>query len=303
MKKSASLCNSHRPLFVLSVALACAAWGGVTLTRADSGAIPVAAQTAPAGAASHGTVKGDRSNVRSRPSLHSEVIIQLHKGETVDVLERKTGTEHEKTMDWLRIALPEKAKCYVSAKHVVSGTVEVDDLNVRCGPGASYHDIGKLPKGTKVDVVQSKGEWLQIKPTAECSGWIAAELVDVEAAPAPVVAPPPAPAANSGEIVTPAVAAPLPPSVTVVNTEPDVLVSYAVKDGYLESVTESNAPAPYELRTQEEDRLSSRVAYLETPTLDVKKYVGKHVRLVGTQRWHKGDRYPVITVERIDRVW
>ncbi|MGD1018497.1 MAG: SH3 domain-containing protein [Verrucomicrobiia bacterium] len=261
------------------------------------------ATAAPTDVVGRGTVKGEHSNVRSRPTLHSEVITQLHKGETVDVLEHRTVTEHEKSMDWLRIALPETAKCYVSAKHVVDDAADVDNLNVRCGPGSSYRDLGKLAKGTKVEVVQKKGDWAQIKPTADCSGWIAAELVEVQAAPAPAAPPEPAPSANSGQILTPPVAAPAGPSVSVVNTDPDVIVTYAVKDGYLDSVTESNAPAAFELRTPEADRLSFRVAYLEAPGLNLTKYEGKHIRLVGTQRWHKGDRYPVISVERIDMVW
>lgn len=303
MKKYTNLCNSHRRLFALSTALVCAALYSVTPSRADSGAV-VVAQTAPAGAAERGTVKGERSNVRSRPTLHSEVVTQLHKGEAVDVLEHRTVSEHEKSMEWLRISLPETAKCYVSAKHVVDGTADVDNLNVRCGPGSSYRDIGKLAKGTKVEIVQKKGDWAQIKPTPDCSGWIAAELVDVQVAPAPMATPEPAPSANSGQIVTPPVAAPVGgPSVTVVNTDPDVLVTYAVKDGYLDSVTESNAPAAFELRTSEADRLSFRVAYLEAPGLNLTKYNGKHVRIVGTQRWHKGDRYPVISIDRIDMVW
>ncbi|MGO9245575.1 MAG: SH3 domain-containing protein [Verrucomicrobiia bacterium] len=303
MRKYTNLCNSHRRFFALSTALACAALSSVSPSRADSGAI-VVTQAAAAGAATRGTVKGEHSNVRSRPTLHSEVITQLHKGETVDVLERQTVTEHEKSMEWLRITLPETAKCYVSAKHVVDDAADVDNLNVRCGPGSSYRDIGKLAKGTKVEIVQKKGDWAQIKPTPDCSGWIAAELVDVEVAPAPIARPEPAPSANSGEIVTPPVAAQIGgPSVSVVNTDPDVLVTYAVKDGYLASVTGSNAPAAFELRTPEADRLSFRVAYLEAPGLNLTKYNGKHVRLVGTQRWHKGDRYPVISVERIDMVW
>jgi uncharacterized protein YraI len=302
MKKYTNLDNSHRQLFALSAALACAVLSCAVTGRADSGAV-VVAQAAPAGAVNRGTVKAEHSNVRSRPTLHSEVVTQLHKGEAVDVLERKTVAEHEKSMEWLRITLPETAKCYVSAKHIVDGTADVDNLNVRCGPGSSYRDVGKLTKGTKVEVVAKKGEWAQIKPTADCSGWIAAELVDVQAAPAPIASPEPTPSANSGEIVTPPIAAPVGPSVSVVNTDPDVLVTYAVKDGYLDSVTESNAPAAFELRTPEVDRLSFRIAYLEAPGLSLTKYVGKHVRIVGTQRWHKGDRYPVITVERVDMVW
>src|SRR5579859_1456654 len=263
MKKFTSSCNFHRRLLVVSTVLVCAALWQAPTSRADS-----AAPTQPvAGAAqgARGTVKGQHSNVRSRPSLHSEVVAQLHKGEVVDVREHQTSGDG-KALEWLRISLPATAKCYVSAKHLTDGTANVENLNVRCGPGGSYRDIGKLPKGTRVEVVEKKGEWAQIRPTPECSGWIAAELVDVEAAPVPVpvAAPVPVPAANSGEIVTPAVAAPIAPSVSVVNTDPDVLVSYAVKDGYLDSVTESNAPAAFELRTQESDRLSFRTAYLET---------------------------------------
>ena len=294
MKRFTSSCNFHRRLFILSVALACAATVGAPVSRADSGAAiqPVAAPVAETG---RGTVKGDHCNVRSRPSLHSEVVAQLHKGDSVDVLERKTVTE-QKSMDWLRIALPATAKCYVSAKYLADGAAGVDNLNVHCGPGSSYREVGKLPKGTKVEVVEKKGEWAQIKPTPECSGWIAAELVEVQATPI-------TPSANTTQIVTPPVAASTGPAVSVVNTDPDVLVTYAVKDGYLRAVNEPSAPASFELRTPEVDRLSFRMAYLEASDTNLKKFEGKHVRVVGNQRWRKGDRYPVIAVERIDMVW
>jgi uncharacterized protein YgiM (DUF1202 family) len=303
MKKLANSCNFRRQLFVLSTAVAFAALGGAAISRADSGVAiqPVGAVNTSTG---HGVVKGERSNVRSRPSIHSEVITQLRKGDTVDVLERQTVTEHEKSMDWLRVSLPATAKCYVSAKHLNDGTVNVENLNVRCGPGATYREIGKLAKGTRVEILEKKGAWVQIRPPAECSGWITAELVDVQAAPAaPVVVPVTEQPTSPGEIVTPAVAAPTGPSVSVVNTDPDVLVTYAVKDGYLGSVSETNAPQAFELRTAEEDRISLRMAYLEASGMNLKKFDGKHVRIVGTQRWRKGERYPVITIERIDMVW
>ena len=301
MKKFTNSCNFRRQLLVLSALLAYAAvWAG-QVARADVGAVvqPVAA---PAAGAERGTVKGEHSNVRSRPSLHSEVVAQLHKGDTVDVLEHKAVSE-PKSMEWLRIALPATAKCYVSAKHLTDGAANVENLNIRCGPGSSYRDIGKLPKGARVEVVEKKGEWVQIKPTSDCSGWIAAELVDVVATPAPVVAPTPAPSANAGGIVTPPAAAPPSPSISVVNTDPDVLVTYAVKDGYLWAVNEPNAPASFELRNAEVDRISHRMAYLEASEMNLKKFEGKHVRIVGNQRWRKGDRYAVIAVQRIDVVW
>src|SRR6266404_7913253 len=116
MKKFTNSCNFRRQLFVLSAVLAGAAIWAAPAARADSVATvqPVAAPAAEA--TGRGTVKGDRSNVHSRPSLHSEVVIQLHKGDSVDVLEHKTVSE-PKSMEWLRIALPATAKCYISAKH------------------------------------------------------------------------------------------------------------------------------------------------------------------------------------------
>ena len=53
----------------------------------------------------------------------------------------------------------------------------------------------------------------------------------------------------------------------------------------------------------EADRLSFRIAYLETSETNLKRFEGKHVRIVGTQRWRKGERYPVIAIERVDMVW
>jgi uncharacterized protein YgiM (DUF1202 family) len=288
--------------------LVCAVLWSAQPIRADSVPTiqPVAAPLAQTG---RGTIKGDRCNVRARPSTTAEVVAQLHKGDSVEVLERKSAAEREKPMEWLRISLPATAKCYVSAKHLTGGVVNADNLNVRCGPGSNYRDIGKLSNGTKVEVVETKGEWTQIKPTPQCSGWIAGELVDVEPVAVSAVAAPTTPSVNTPEIVTPPVAAPMPPtappapSVSIVNIDPDVAVAYVVKDGYLHTVTEPNAPAAYELRTPEADRLSFRMAYMETSETNLKKYEGKHVRVTGNQRWRKGDRYPVIAIERIDRVW
>jgi len=301
MRKWTNSQNFRRQLFVLSV-LAGAGLAMASVARADSGAVaPVTPP--PAVESGRGTVKGQHSNVRSRPSLNSEVITQLHKGDSVDVLEHKSVTVREKPMDWLRIALPPTAKCFVSAKHLADGGVNTENLNVHCGPGSNYREIGKLSKGTRVEVVEKKGEWAQIRPTPECSGWIAAELVDIEAAPRG-----PAPSASTSDIVTPPVAvppAPIPaaPAVSVVNADPDILVTYVIKDGYVGAVTESNAPSAFELRTTEVDRLSFRVAYLEPGDTNLKRFQGKHVRIVGTQRWKKGERYPVIAVERVDMVW
>lgn len=301
MKKSASSCNFRRRLLSLSVACATVALAGTTTARADS--LAQARQPDVPATAAQGTVRGDRCNVRARPSLNSEVVVQLNKGDRVEILERRTAGEPDKTMQWLRIRLPGTAKCYVASKHLTDGVANVDALNVRCGPGANYRAVGKLAKGERVEVIKTEGEWTQIKPTAQCSGWIAAELVQEEAAPLPE------PAAQLGalEVVTPPVAAPpaaAPAAPAVGITDPDVQIQYVVKNGVLRAVKDpASAPGSYELMTPEVERRHYRIAYLEAPGINLDRFEGKHVRVLGHQRWHRGQRYPVIAVERVDMVW
>ena len=298
MKKFTSLC-------IISAVVACALLlARATTSRAD--ALVTQATPPPAAAGgNHGAVTKDKVNVRARASKIAEVVCQLNKGDSVEILERKTSHEGDKEMEWLRIPLPATANCYVASKFIKDGETTADAVNIRCGPGSSYKDVGKLAKGEKVEVVGTHGEWTQIKPTSHCTGWVAAEFVEV--APAPAA---PSPSASAApEIVTPPVALPLEPLPTTPGIRPaegesDVRVRYVVKDGILRAVEDAaNAPGSYELLTEEVGYRQYRIAYLETTEKNLQRYEGKHVRVMGNERWRKGDRYPVIAVERVDMVW
>ncbi len=245
-----------------------------------------------------GAVRGDRVNVRARPDTKAEVVAQLNKGDVVTILGREGAGQEE----WLRIAMPASAKCYVSAKLIADGVVTGDKVNVRCGPGTNFRDVGKVAKGERLQVIKTEGEWAQIKPTAGCSAWVAAQFVEI------TVAPPPAPSVPATEIVPPPVPLvspqPAPPTVELVNVQPDVIVSVVTKSGFLKVVAEPvKAPAAYELMTAEVGGLAHRIAYLESPDQSLAKFVGKEVRVIGNQRWRKGDREPVIVAERVERIW
>jgi hypothetical protein len=41
--------------------------------------------------------------------------------------------------------------------------VDVDSLNVRSGPSADYSAVGSLPRGTRVEVLNSSGSWWEIR--------------------------------------------------------------------------------------------------------------------------------------------
>ena len=290
MKKSPNSCTTTYRLLLASVALA-----GWVLANA------------PSNAAELGTVTGDRVNVRARPGKNAEVVAQLAKGETVEILERQSVTEGAGSADWLRIQMPATAKCYVHTKYLTNGVANADAVYIRCGPGTNFRDVGKLGKGEKVEVTGTKGEWACIKPTPKCSAWVAASFVKVEAAPIPPAAPPAPAATGPVEVVTPPIAvspATAQPAVQVVETDPEVRVYYVVKTGVLQKVPDpTRAPGAYQLMTPEVHRLQSRLAYLEAPQMNLSRYQGKTVRVFGTQRWRKTERDPVIAVERVEMIW
>jgi uncharacterized protein YgiM (DUF1202 family) len=280
-----------------SALLACAALIATGRASADS----IMAQTAPTASAvivGNGTVLKNKINVRSRAAKTAEVVVQVNKGDTLEVLDRKIIQEGGKSMEWLQVVLPGSAKCYVSSKLVKNGETTTDAVNIRCGPGSNYKEVGKLARGAKVEVLKTHGEWVQIKPTTHCTGWIAAEYVEVAApTPAPVIVTPP-----SAALPEPA----MPPAAGIKPAVPEdeVHIKYTVKDGIFEPVKdEANAPASYQLRTEEVAGRSYRIAYLETTDKNLARYEGKHVKVFGNERWRRSERYPVIAVERIDMIW
>ena len=270
--------------FVLLCAISLATAG---MARAD---VSLVAQ-APTITGGHATATADNVNVRSRADKNAEVVAQLSKGESVEVLDQKG--------DWYRITLPATAKCYVSGKFIKDGASIGDAVNVRCGPGTNFKDVGKLTKGEKVEVVEAGSEWTQIKPTAHCTGWVAKEFIEI-AVPTPMPAP-----IQTSEIVTPPVS--LPPVVTAPMKAPEpseeVHVQYVVKDGYVAAVKDPSAPQSHALMTENIAGREYIIAYLDAPQTNLVRYEGKHVRVLGNQRWQRDERYPIIAVERVDMVW
>jgi len=262
--------------------------------RADSMTVVEAPATASVINTGAGKVLKDNVNVRARADKTAEILVQLKKGDTVEVKERKG--------DWLCIVAPAQTKCFVSAKFLKAGVATHDVVNVRGGPSMNFKDIGKLSKGEKVEVVETKGEWTQIKPTGNCVGWVAANLVEILPPPAPMPAPiqtienPPAPMPAILPVLAPA-------PVKIADASDDVHVQFVLKDGYLVAVTDSNAPAAYALMTENIMGREYIIDYLDAPAASLSRYEGKHVRVLGNQRWKRSERVPVIAVERCEMIW
>ncbi len=300
MKKYTSLCGFH--LLAISALFAGATMLAAHTARADS-ILAEAPPAAPPTGTGQGTVLKDKVNIRARASRNAEVVAQVNKGDALEVLERKAVGDGAKSMEWLRVTLPASAKCFVLTKMIKDGAATADAVNIRCGPGASFKDIGKLAKGEQVQIVKTQGEWSEIKPTAHCTGWIAAEFVNVEA-PAPAAPSPSAIENTTPPVALPVTAVPTAPSAGVSPGDSEVHVQYVIKEGVLQAVNnEPNAPSSYELRTPEVEGRSYRLAYLTTTEKNLTRYEDKPVRVYGNQSWRKSDRFPVIAIERIDMVW
>ena len=129
-------------------------------------------------------IRGDRVNVRSQPSLESEVLAWMKRGETVE-------TQGSAKDGFVRIALPSKVAVWVYAPLVdrASHQVKAPEARLRVGPGRNYGELGVLKKGANLTEIRESDGWLQVEPPAGLSGYVGAQFIEVNASgPAKVAA-------------------------------------------------------------------------------------------------------------------
>ncbi len=128
-----------------------------------------------------GTVLNERVNVRTRPSIASEVIHQLNTGDTVNILERIRLVESQpgEPKKWYRIAMPAQATLWVSTEYIDADTkaVKASRLNVRAGPGENFSVVGRIEQNTIVAPIRASAGWMAIQPLPGTIAYIAAEFV------------------------------------------------------------------------------------------------------------------------------
>jgi len=152
----------------------------------------------PGEAAWKATVQGDRVNVRARPGLRSEVIGRLRQGQEVTVVEEAFAKQATNTPPeaWWRIQLPPEIAVWVFTDYVdpKTSSVTANQLNVRAGPGFLHQIVGRIPQGTKVEILQRAGDWLRIKAPKGATGYVASFLlkkIEPKPQPPPAAASPP----------------------------------------------------------------------------------------------------------------
>ena len=260
--------------------------------------------------------------VRGQAGLRGEVVSHLFRGDSVTVLGQLNLDKHAagEPAQWAKIASPTNTHIWVSAKFIdaTSKTVSTKKLNLRAGPGENYSVIGVIERGTPVNEIINKGDWMEIETPASAYAFVAAMYLKQEAAvpvavnAAPVevaIAPMPTPVTEAQPIVTePAnnttvegsnnVTAGAAPTVEVeanVPTPPRI----AVHEGVVRHVGSVITPTEYELYDPTTDK-NVDFLYATTTNLVLSRYVGMRIIVTGEEglsaRWPD---IPVLTVQRI----
>lgn len=289
-------------------------------------AVLCAAVGAPAAEPSVGTIRGERVNIRARPSLQAEVVGQLNEPASVAI--RSVSNE------WVEIAPPAEFDLYVHRDFVQDGRVEASKLIVRAGPGLNYSKVGEMRRGDTVQTRGEFGEWLRIAPPPGASLWVSRSVVKltepakppppsppaVAVAPAPSgpavvavtprpAAPPPSPASTSApaavgpSLPPPAVAVPAPAPARLYT--PDDLRLAPVdnqgaavqREGRLRATLLTlGRPSRYQLL---DDSEADTICYLRGNDAQLRSFLDRRLRIRGRQYWVQGSRHPLVVVDQI----
>ena len=127
-------------------------------------------------------IKGDRTNVRAKPSFDGEVLTSLKKGDVISVIGEVDGiaSDGKTTRSWSKIELPAKVAVWVYGPLIDAKTKAVKGatVNLRAGPGRNYSELGKLSQGASITIVRSLEDWTQIEPPTGTFAYVASSLVD-----------------------------------------------------------------------------------------------------------------------------
>lgn len=125
-------------------------------------------------------------NVRSGAGTSYSVVTKINKGDTVEIVDKKSG--------WYKIKVSNGKTGWVSGDYIKiittssdkpsspnsskTKTVTANTLNVRSGAGTKYSIVTKLRKGNKVTVTETKNGWSKIKTSNNKTGWVSVDYIN-----------------------------------------------------------------------------------------------------------------------------
>ena len=132
-----------------------------------------------------GVVTAERVNLRTRASLYdSQAFAKVNTGDSLVILEQieVNSPSSEGLSQWLRVGVPKHIPLWISSKYVdkPSGSVTVNRLNIRVGPGVEHQVIGQLMQGDVITSVKEAGDWVGIEPPEQAVAYIASQFVELQ---------------------------------------------------------------------------------------------------------------------------
>ncbi|SFA94693.1 MULTISPECIES: SH3 domain-containing protein [unclassified Bacillus (in: firmicutes)] len=140
-------------------------------------------------AGSDAEVNTNDLRVRKGPGTNFQVIGYLNKGDKVKVLETNENWieissgfgEGWVSKQFLDISSSGKKNNDNTSKDKIigEGTIQASSLNVRSKPSLSGTVLGKLPKGTNVQVYSQSTEWTEIQYSSQ-RAWISSQFIELQ---------------------------------------------------------------------------------------------------------------------------
>ncbi|UCC94943.1 MAG: SH3 domain-containing protein, partial [Candidatus Omnitrophota bacterium] len=114
-------------------------------------------------------VTKDGINVRTDSTVQASSLGYLKRGERIDVVGEK--------FDWLRIILPKRFNCYVSADYVEEidkrrGKVSASLLNLRTNPSRDAPVLGHIEEGKPLSIIRKQEGWYKVRAYPHARGWV-----------------------------------------------------------------------------------------------------------------------------------
>lgn len=129
------------------------------------------------------TITTDSLNVREGPGLSYRVVKQVNKGESFKLVKEENDWIQIKLSNtlngWVANWLVQKERSQESNSNLSSlGTITVNGLRVRNGPGLNFQTIGHLNNDLQVQVLEKNENWIKIS-SGKIEGWVSSEFVSV----------------------------------------------------------------------------------------------------------------------------
>ncbi len=235
-----------------------------------------------------GKTAANSLNVRVQPSISQTVVAKIAKDAEVEILSVKKG--------WYEIAAPNDCAVWIAASDLSPEGTVMKETYLRSGTGVTYSPFSrKALKGEKLNVLEKREDWVKISPPQNLSAWVSAEFISAPPGGIPNISEDSADAENLNTDTSDKKEKdmPPPPEFTAVPA------SDASYEGILLPLSKDAVHATHAI-VMTVNGTYAAICYLSPAKINFKLWENQKVHVSGKERWVKGWKRPLLTVESIN---